>query len=123
LISDLEMRGLLEETLVVWAGEFGRTPMRENRGGVEMAFIGRDHHPAAFSVWLAGGGVKGGFSFGETDPIGYHPLGEPVQVRDLHATLLHLLGLEYRNLTYPFQGLDQKLTGVRPSRVVEEILA
>ena len=123
LLTDLELRGLLDETLVVWGGEFGRTPMRENRGGVEMAFIGRDHHPAAFTIWLAGGGVKGGFSFGETDPIGYHPLGEPVQVRDLHATLLHLLGLEYRELTYLYQGLNQKLTGVRPSKVIEEILA
>ena len=123
LLTDLEARGLLDETLVVWGGEFGRTPMRENRGGVEMAFVGRDHHPAAFTIWLAGGGVKGGFRFGETDPIGYRPLGEPVQVRDLHATLLHLLGLEHRELTYPFQGLDQKLTGVRPSRVIEEILA
>lgn len=123
LLTDLEARGLLDETLVVWSGEFGRTPMRENRGGVEMAFVGRDHHPAAFTIWLAGGGVKGGFSHGETDPIGYHPLGEPVQVRDLHATLLHLLGLEHRELTYPFQGLDQKLTGVRASRVIEEILA
>ena len=88
-----------------------------------MAFIGRDHHPAAFTIWIAGGGVKGGFSLGETDPIGYHPVTEPVQVRDLHATLLHLMGLEHRKLTYQFQGLDQKLTGVRQSRVIEEILA
>jgi len=123
LLTDLEVRGMLDDTLVIWGGEFGRTPMRENRGGVEMAFVGRDHHPAAFSIWLAGGGVKGGFSLGETDPIGYHPVTEPVQVRDLHATLLHLLGLEHRKLTYQFQGLDQKLTGVRSSRVVEEILA
>ncbi len=123
LLADLEVRGLLDETLVVWGGEFGRTPMRENRGGVEMAFIGRDHHPAAFTIWLAGGGVKGGFSFGETDPIGYHPLGEPVQIRDLHATLLHLLGLEHRDLTYSYQGLNQKLTGVRSSKVIKEIIA
>jgi len=123
LLTDLQVRGMLDDTLVIWGGEFGRTPMRENRGGVEMAFIGRDHHPAAFTMWLAGGGVKGGFSLGETDPIGYHPVTEPVQVRDLHATLLHLLGLEHRKLTYPFQGLDQKLTGVRSSRVIEEILA
>ena len=123
LLTDLEVRGMLDETLVIWGGEFGRTPMRENRGGVEMAFIGRDHHPAAFTLWLAGGGVKGGFSFGETDPIGYHPITDPVQVRDLHVTLLHLLGLEDRRLTYHYQGLDQKLTGVRPTRLIEEILA
>lgn len=122
LLADLEQRGLLEETLVVWGGEFGRTPMQENRAGMEMQFKGRDHHPAAFTIWIAGGGVRGGFSYGETDPIGYNPVGEPVHVRDLHATLLHLLGLEYRHLSYPFQGLDQRLTGVKPARVVHEIL-
>ncbi len=122
LLTDLEMRGMLSETLVIWSGEFGRTPMQENRGGVAMAFAGRDHHPAAFSIWLAGGGVKGGFSLGETDPIGYRPVTEPVQVRDLHATLLQLLGLDHRRLTYHYQGLEQKLTGVRPSKVIEGIL-
>ena len=114
---------MLQDTLVVWGGEFGRTPMRENRNGVEMKFLGRDHHPSSFTILVAGGGVKGGFSHGETDPIGYHVVGEPVQVRDLHATLLHQLGLNHRELTYHYQGLEQKLTGVRPSRVVEEILA
>jgi hypothetical protein len=123
LLADLDQRGLLDDTLVVWGGEFGRTPMRENRGGMEMKFIGRDHHPFSFTIWLAGGGVKRGFSYGETDPIGYNPVGQPVLVRDLHATMLHLLGFDHRRLIYPFQGLDQKLTGVKQARVVKEILA
>jgi hypothetical protein len=123
LLTDLEQRGLLEETLVVWGGEFGRTPMRENRGGQEMPFVGRDHHPDAFTVWLAGGGVKAGCSYGETDPIGYAPIANPVHVRDFHATLLHLLGLDHTQLTYSFRGLEEKLTGVKPARVVNEILA
>ena len=97
--------------------------MRENRGGQEMPFIGRDHHPDAFTIWLAGGGVKPGFSYGETDPIGYAPIANPVHVRDFHATLLHLLGLDHAQLTYSFRGLDEKLTGVKPARVVQEILA
>lgn len=123
LLRDLEQRGLLEETLVVWSGEFGRTPMRENRGGNTMQFIGRDHHPHAFTIWLAGAGVKAGTHVGETDPIGYHPLSQPIHVRDLHATMLHLLGIHHEKLTYPYQGLDQKLTGVKPARVVDEMLA
>jgi hypothetical protein len=122
LLVDLEQRGLLDETLVVWGGEFGRTPMRENRGGQEMPFIGRDHHPDAFTIWLAGGGVKGGFSYGETDPIGYSPIANPVHVRDFHATILHLLGQDHTQLTYFFRGLDEKLTGVKPARVLHEIL-
>jgi arylsulfatase A-like enzyme len=123
LLFDLEQRGLLSDTLVVWSGEFGRTPMRENRGGKEMAFVGRDHHPHAFTLWMAGGGVRPGFSFGETDPIGYSPIGEPVQVRDLHATILHLLGMNHEKLIFPYQGLNQKLTGVKQARVIEEVLA
>ncbi len=123
LLTDLEQRGLLEDTLVVFAGEFGRTPMRENRGGREMKFIGRDHHPHAFTIWMAGGGVKRGFSYGETDPIGYHVTKDRVQVRDFHATLWHLLGLDHQRLTYPHQGLNQKLTGVQPARVVHDIIA
>ncbi len=123
LLVDLEQRGLLDETLVIWGGEFGRTPMRENRGGKEMLFIGRDHHPDAFTIWLAGGGVKRGFSYGETDPIGYAPIANPVHVRDFHATLLHLLGLDHAQLTYSFRGLDEKLTGVKPPRVVNQIMA
>ncbi|MEQ8850073.1 DUF1501 domain-containing protein [Botrimarina sp.] len=123
LLTDLEQRGLLEETLVVWGGEFGRTPMRENRGGVEMTYKGRDHHAKAFTIWLAGGGVKQGFSYGETDPIGFGPVTESVNVRDLHATLLRLLGFDHERLVYPLRGLDQKLTGVEPARVVEELIA
>lgn len=123
LLTDLEQRGLLEDTLVVWGGEFGRTPMRENRGGREMAFIGRDHQPDAFTMWLAGGGVKPGFSFGETDPIGMRPIADAVHVRDFQATLLHLLGLNHERLTYSYRGLDEKLTGVKPARVVHEIVA
>ncbi|MEM6692747.1 MAG: DUF1501 domain-containing protein, partial [Planctomycetota bacterium] len=109
--------------LVVWGGEFGRTPMQENRGGGKMAFIGRDHSPSAFTIWMAGGGVKAGTVYGETDPIGYNSVVDPVQLRDLHATMLHLLGLDFRKLTYPFKGLDQKLTGVKPAHVVEGLLA
>jgi hypothetical protein len=123
LLVDLDQRGLLDETLVVWGTEFGRTPMRENRGGMEMKFVGRDHHTSAFCYWMAGAGVRRGHSYGETDPIGYNPVTEPVQIRDFQATLLHLLGLDHRKLIYPFQGLDQKLTGVKPARVVHEVLA
>lgn len=123
LLTDLQQRGLLDETLVVWGGEFGRTPMRENRGGQEMKFVGRDHHAKAFTIWMAGGGVKGGLSYGETDPIGFGPTTDPIQVRDLHATMLHLLGMNHEKLIYPFQGLNQKLTGVNPARVIREVLA
>ncbi|MBA3480917.1 MAG: DUF1501 domain-containing protein [Pirellulales bacterium] len=123
LLLDLEQRGLLEDTLVVWSGEFGRTPMRENRGGQEMAFIGRDHHPHAFTLWMAGGGVRPGFSYGETDPIGYAPTKDGTSIRDLHATILHLLGMDHEKLIFPFQGLDQKLTGVQVATVIESILA
>lgn len=123
LLTDLKRRGMLEDTLVVWGGEFGRTPMRENRGGTEMTFVGRDHNPEAFTIWLAGGGVKPGMSFGETDPMGYTPFKDPVHLRDLHATMLHLLGFDHERLTVSFQGLNQRLTGVKPARVIREILA
>ncbi len=123
LLADLKERGLMDDTLVVWGGEFGRTPMQENRGGEEMKYTGRDHHPEAFSIWLAGGGIKGGISHGATDDLGYDIVRDPVEVRDLHATMLYLLGFDYHTLSYPYQGLDQKLTGVKPARVVSEILA
>lgn len=123
LLTDLDQRGLLRDTLVVFAGEFGRTPMRENRGGREMKFIGRDHHPHAFTIWMAGGGVKRGFNYGETDPIGYHVARDPVEIRDFHATLWHLLGIDHQRLIYPHQGLNQKITGVKPARVVSDIVA
>ena len=123
LLSDLKSRGLLEDTLVVWGGEFGRTPMRENRGGQEMKYVGRDHNPGAFTIWLAGGGIKSGISHGETDDMGYEIVKDPVEIRDLHATLLYLLGFDHHKLNYRFQGLEQKLTSVKPARVVSEILA
>jgi arylsulfatase A-like enzyme len=123
LLSDLKERGLLEDTLIVWGGEFGRTPMQENRGGQEMKYIGRDHHPEAFSIWLAGGGIKAGISHGATDDLGYDIVRDPVEVRDLHATMLYLLGFDHRTLSYAYQGLDQKLTGVKPARIVSEILS
>lgn len=122
LLLDLRQRGMLEETLVVWAGEFGRTPMRENRGGEVMEWAGRDHNPGAFTVWLAGGGVKPG-SYGQSDDLGYEAVVDRVSVHDLKATMLHLLGFDHRRLTYPFQGLDQRVTNVtKPSEVVTGIL-
>lgn len=123
LLADLKSRGLLEDTLVVWGGEFGRTPMRENRGGQVMKYVGRDHNPGAFTIWVAGGGVKPGISYGETDDMGYEIVKDPVEIRDLHATMLYLLGFDHRKLNYRFQGLEQKLTSVKPARVVAEILA
>jgi hypothetical protein len=117
LVKDLKQRGLLDQTLVIWGGEFGRTPMVQ--GGND----GRDHHPNAFTYWLAGGGVKAGLTLGESDEFGFNATRDRVHVRDLHATILHLLGLNHQRLTFKFQGLDAKLTGVEPARVVREILA
>ena len=122
LLRDLKQRGMLDDTLVIWGGEFGRTPMRENRNGKEMRFIGRDHNPNAFTIWMAGAGIKPGISYGETDPVGYEVAENPVPLRDFHATLLHLAGIPHKQLYYPFQGLDQRLTGVKPSKVVSGIL-
>lgn len=110
LIKDLKRRGLLEETLVVWGGEFGRTPMNEGRGG--SPFQGRDHHPRAFTMWMAGGGIKAGAAVGKTDDFGYNVVEDPVHVHDLHATLLHLMGVDHTQLTYPFQGRNFRLTDV-----------
>jgi hypothetical protein len=123
LLSDLRERGMMEDTLIVWGGEFGRTSMRENRGGQVLKFTGRDHNPGAFTIWMAGSGVKPGMTWGETDELGYEVAKDPVEVRDLHATILYLLGFDHCKLNYPFQGLDQKLTSVKPSRIVAEILA
>jgi hypothetical protein len=117
LIKDLKQRGLLDQTLVIWGGEFGRTPMVQ--GGND----GRDHHPNAFTYWLAGGGTKPGITLGESDEFGFNATKDRVHVRDLHATVLHCLGLDHQRLTFKFQGLDAKLTGVEPARVVKEILA
>jgi arylsulfatase A-like enzyme len=111
LIQDLKQRGMLDSTLVVWAGEFGRTPLGENRQGFG-AVSGRDHHPHAFSIWMAGGGVKGGFTYGETDEIGWSITSDPVHINDWHATMLHLFGLNHLQLTHRFNGLDARLTGV-----------
>jgi len=119
LIADLARRGLLERTLVIVGGEFGRTPMAQANKGP----VGRDHHCAGFSMVLAGGGIRGGIAHGATDDLGYDAVEEVVHVRDLHATMLHLLGLDHARLTFPFQGLDARLTGVLPARVVRGILA
>ena len=116
LIRDLARRGLLEETLVIWGGEFGRTPMVQ--GGDD----GRDHHPNAFTMWLAGGGVRRGFTLGETDDFGFNVVKDKVHVHDLHATILRLLGLDHTRLTYRFQGRDFRLTDVH-GNVVSSILA
>jgi hypothetical protein len=117
LVQDLKQRGLLEDTLIVWGGEFGRTPMSQVKGGK-----GRDHHIKGFSMWMAGGGVRGGVSYGATDELGYHAVENIVHIRDLHATMLHLLGIDHNRFSVPFQGLDMRLTGVESSRVVTDIL-
>ena len=116
LLEDLKQRGLLEDTLIVWGGEFGRTPMFQGKGGV-----GRDHHIKGFSMWLAGGGIKPG-AIGNTDELGYHAVEDVVHVRDLHATMLHMLGIDHHNFSVKHQGLDMRLTGVEPARVINEIL-
>ncbi|MFT5465203.1 MAG: hypothetical protein ACI8UO_000290 [Verrucomicrobiales bacterium] len=121
LLQDLKERGLLDETLVVWGGEFGRTPLGENRQGFAKV-TGRDHHPYSFSVWMAGGGVKGGQTIGTTDEIGWGVEDEPVHVHDLHATILHLFGFDHEELTYRFQGRDFRLTDVQ-GNVVQKLIA
>jgi hypothetical protein len=121
LLKDLKQKGLLEDTLVVFAGEFGRTVY--GQGGLTADNYGRDHHPRCFTAWMAGGGVKGGMTYGKTDDFCYNVAENPVHVRDLHATMLHLLGLDHHKLSFPFQGLDQKLTGVDPAKVIKDILA
>ncbi len=118
LVKDLKQRGLLDDTLVVWGGEFGRTAY--SQGGLNN---GRDHHGRCFSVWLAGGGIQGGIEYGTTDDYCYNIVSDGVHIRDLNATLLHQLGIDHRRLTFKFRGLEQKLTGVEPARVVHEILS
>lgn len=122
LLMDLKQRGMLDETLVVWGSEFGRTPMQENREGRENSFKGRDHHGDAFTMWMAGGGVKKGHSFGKTDEIGFSALEGKVSVHDIHATILHLLGFDHEKFTYQFQGRPFRLTDVE-GEVIHEILA
>jgi len=122
LILDLKQRGLLDETLVIWGGEFGRTPMQENREGKTNSFKGRDHHGEAFTMWMAGGGLKKGFSFGETDEIGYSGVSGRVSTFDIQATILHLLGFDHEQLTYQSQGRPFRLTDVS-GNVIREILS
>jgi len=120
LLTDLKQRGLLESTLVVWGGEFGRTPINEARNGSKL--LGRDHHPRAFTMWMAGGGVKAGTTVGRTDDFGYNIVEDPVDVHDLHATMLYLMGIDHEKLTYKFQGRDFRLTDVS-GKVVQKLLA
>lgn len=121
LVTDLKQRGLLDETLVIWGGEFGRTPMVESNPGVGRA-LGRDHHPQAFTMWLAGGGIKPGMTYGATDELGFNVVRDPVHVHDLQATILHVLGLDHERLTYTHQGRPYRLTDVS-GQVVSGILA
>ncbi|HND53652.1 MAG TPA: DUF1501 domain-containing protein, partial [Pirellulaceae bacterium] len=116
LVADLRERGMLDDTLVIWGGEFGRTPMVQ--GGND----GRDHHNRCFSLWMAGGGLKAGYTHGSTDELGFNVAADPVHVHDLHATLMHLLGFDHTRLTFRFQGRDYRLTDVH-GRVVKELLA
>lgn len=120
LIKDLKQRGLLDETLVVWGGEFGRTPMMQ--GSLKPEYIGRDHHPHGYTIWMAGGGIKPGIKHGATDDFGFFANEGKVHVHDLHATILHLFGLDHLKLTYRFQGRDFRLTDVH-GEIVKEILA
>ena len=116
LIKDLKQRGMLDETLVVWTSEFGRTPWSQNT-------TGRDHNPKGYTSWMAGGGIKGGTTYGETDDYSYNPVENPVHLNDLNATLLHCMGIDHLKFTYKFQGLDQRLTGVEEAKVVKGLLA
>jgi uncharacterized protein (DUF1501 family) len=121
LVQDLKNRGLLDETIVVWGGEFGRTIY--SQGKLTPTDYGRDHHPRCFSLWVAGGGFKGGLVYGETDEFSYNIVADPVHIRDFQATLLHLLGIDHQRFTFKYQGLDQRLTGVEPANVVKAIIS
>src|SRR5690606_10735505 len=122
LIRDLKQRGMLDETLVIWGGEFGRTPMNEVRRGNTPGKEGRDHHPFSFTMWMAGGGVKSGAIIGETDELGYQVVRDPIHVHDLQATILHCLGVDHTKLTYRHQGRNYRLTDVA-GNVVTQVLA
>jgi hypothetical protein len=122
LIQDLKQRGLLDSTLLVFAGEFGRTPLAENRGGVMPEKVGRDHHPFAFSVWMAGGGIKPGCIYGKTDEIGWAPVENPVHINDFHATILSLFGFDHKRLSVKYKGLNVRLTD-QGGKVVNDLLA
>jgi hypothetical protein len=121
LIEDLKQRGMFEDTLIIWGGEFGRTIY--SQGGLSKENYGRDHHPRCFTMWMAGGGAKGGAIYGETDEFSYNIVKDPLHISDFHATVLHLLGYNHERFTYKFQGLDQRLTGVESRKVVQDLLA
>jgi uncharacterized protein (DUF1501 family) len=121
LVQDLKQRGMLDDTLVILAGEFGRTIY--SQGKLTATDYGRDHHPRCFSLWMAGGGIKGGVVHGETDEFSYNIVSDPVHVRDFQATILHLFGIDHEKFTYKYQGLDVKLTGVEKAEVVRPLLA
>ncbi len=121
LVQDLKSRGLFDETLIIWGGEFGRTIY--SQGGLTHENYGRDHHPRCFTMWMAGGGSKAGQIYGETDEFSYNIIKDPVNVRDFHATILKLMGFDHEQFSYRYQGLDQKLTGVLPARVIPELIA
>jgi hypothetical protein len=126
LIKDLDQRGLLEETLIVWGGEFGRTPMMQNNVNTELkkGYIGRDHHPYAFTMWMAGGGIKGGLAYGKTDEFGYYPVESPVTIRDIQSTILNVMGLDPYRFSYLYQGLNNRLIGpANEGKVLSEILS
>ena len=122
LLTDLQQRGLLDSTLVLWGGEFGRTPGAELRGNAAKGTEGRDHHPYGFSVWMAGGGIKGGTVYGATDEFGFQAAENPTSVHDLHATMLHAMGLDHKRLTYRYGGRDFRLTDVH-GKVVKGVLS
>lgn len=121
LVQDLKLRGLFDETLIIWGGEFGRTIY--SQGGLSKQNYGRDHHPRCFTMWMAGGGAKGGTIYGETDDFSYNIVKNPVHIRDFHATVLKLLGFDHERFSYKYQGLDGRLTGVEPANVINELLA
>jgi hypothetical protein len=121
LVQDLKRRGLFEDTLIIWGGEFGRTIY--SQGGLSKENYGRDHHPRCFTMWMAGGGAKGGTIYGETDDFSYNIVKDPCHIHDFHATVLDLLGMDHERFTYKYQGLDQKLTGVEPAKVIRELVA
>ena len=120
LLEDLKRRGMLDDTLIIWGGEFGRTIY--SQGGLSQQNYGRDHHPRCFTMWMAGGGAKGGAIYGETDDFSYNIVRDPIHIRDFHATVLHLLGFDHERLTIKHQGLDQRLTGVEPAQVIPELV-
>ena len=120
LIQDLKQRGLLEDTLVVWGGEFGRTIY--SQGTLTKTNYGRDHHPRCFTIWMAGGGIKGGLTHGVTDEFGYNVVQDPVHIRDLNATIMHNMGIDHERFTVKYQGLDQRLTGVEPAHILKDLM-